>query len=200
MPTRASATGCRLRPCESRVSPGYPSAVTSRTVGVEEELLLVDPESRRLKPASRAAIRLAQHADPHDDDIEQVDEELFKPQIETATRPCATLAELEGEVRDVRRQAAEAAAESGAALVGVPMPVLADDEPSLTPKPRYERIVREFGEIGRSTVVGGLHVHVAIDSDEEGVGVIDRVRPWLPIVLAVSANSPFSWGVDTGYA
>jgi glutamate---cysteine ligase / carboxylate-amine ligase len=85
-------------------------------------------------------------------------------------------------------------------MLGVPLPVLDDDEPRITPKPRYERIVSEYGEIGRNTVVGGMHVHVAIESDDEGVGVIDRIRPWLPVVLALSANSPYSWGVDTGYA
>jgi glutamate---cysteine ligase / carboxylate-amine ligase len=171
-----------------------------RTVGVEEELLLVDPDTRRLRSVSHAAIRLAQESDRVDDDIDQVDEELFKPQIETATRPRSTLADLERDLRDTRRRAAEAAAASGAALVGVPLPVLADVEPDITPKPRYEQIVREFGETGRSAVVGGLHVHVAIESDDEGIGVIDRIRPWLPVVLAISANSPYSWGADTGYA
>jgi carboxylate-amine ligase len=85
-------------------------------------------------------------------------------------------------------------------MVGAPLPVLDDEEPPITPKPRYERIVREFGAIGRSTVVGGMHVHVGVESDDEGVGVIDRLRPWLPVLLALSANSPYSWGIDTGYA
>jgi carboxylate-amine ligase len=177
--------------------------VSVRSVGIEEELLLVDPESRRLRPVSHAAVRTAQAADggqQRDDGIEQVDEELFRPQLETATPPCETLASLDREIRHARRQAAGAAAESGAVLVGVPLPVLRDEEPRITPKPRYERIVREFGEIGRSTVVGGMHVHVAIESDDEGVGVIDRIRMWLPVLLAISANSPYSWGADSGYA
>jgi carboxylate-amine ligase len=174
-----------------------------RTVGVEEELLVVDPQTRRLTSVSHGAVRIAQEADDGqsgDDDIAAVEEELFRPQIETATRPRTTLADLDRDIRDVRRRAAEAATRSGAAMVGVPLPVLDDIEPRITPKPRYERIVREFGEIGRSTVVGGLHVHVAVESDDEGVGVIDRIRPWLPVLLAMSANSPFSWGIDTGYA
>jgi carboxylate-amine ligase len=175
--------------------------VSTRTVGVEEELILVNPETLRLTSVSHGAVQFAQQAEEGgSDDIESVEEELFRPQIETATPPCATLADLDRDIRRARRQAATAASESGAALVAVPLPVLDDDEPRITPKPRYERIVSEFGEIGRNTVVGGMHVHVAIESDDEGVGVIDRVRPWLPVLLAVSANSPYSWGVDTGYA
>jgi glutamate---cysteine ligase / carboxylate-amine ligase len=175
--------------------------VSTRTVGVEEELILVDPETFRLTSVSQGAVQIAQLAgDGASDDIESVEEELYRPQIETATPPCATLADLDRHVRRARGEAAAAAAESGAAMVAVPLPVLDDDEPRITPKPRYERIVSEFGEIGRNTVVGGMHVHVAIESDDEGVGVIDRIRPWLPVLLAVSANSPYSWGVDTGYA
>jgi glutamate---cysteine ligase / carboxylate-amine ligase len=175
--------------------------VSTRTVGVEEELILVDPETLRLTSVSHGAVQLAQQADDGEsDDIEAVEEELFRPQIETATPPCATLADLDRDIRRARRQAAEAASESGAAMVAVPLPVLDDDEPRITPKPRYERIVSEYGEIGRNTVVGGMHVHIAIESDDEGVGVIDRIRPWLPVLLAISANSPYSWGVDTRYA
>ena len=61
-------------------------------------------------------------------------------------------------------------------------------------------MVDTFGEIGRGGGTCGMHVHVAIESDEEGVGVIDRIAPWLPVLLAVSANSPFVDGRDSGYA
>jgi carboxylate-amine ligase len=70
----------------------------------------------------------------------------------------------------------------------------------VTPNARYQRIIDEFGSLIRNVVVSGMHVHVSIEGDEEGVGVIDRVRPWLPTLLALSANSPFVHGVDTGFA
>jgi carboxylate-amine ligase len=60
--------------------------------------------------------------------------------------------------------------------------------------------VHEFGEIGRQGAVCGMHVHVAVESEEEGVAVLDRIRPWLPVLLAISANSPYWHSRDTGYA
>jgi carboxylate-amine ligase len=72
--------------------------------------------------------------------------------------------------------------------------------PVVSPKPRYERIVNEFGDTGRGAGTLGMHVHVDIGDDEEGVRVIDGLRPWLPLLTALSANSPYAAGRDTGYA
>jgi carboxylate-amine ligase len=77
---------------------------------------------------------------------------------------------------------------------------LAGEPDRVTPKPRYERIVRDFGMVGSEAGVTGMHVHVDVSDDEEAVGVLDRIRPWLPVLLAVSANSPYWLGADTGYA
>ncbi len=65
---------------------------------------------------------------------------------------------------------------------------------------RYERMVDEFGLIGRRQLTCGTHIHVSIDSRSQGVAVIDRIRPWLHVLLALSSNSPFWDGEDTGYA
>jgi carboxylate-amine ligase len=69
-----------------------------------------------------------------------------------------------------------------------------------TPKSRYERLAERFGPIVDAQLVCGCHVHVVISSRDEGVGVLDRVRPWLAPLLAISANSPYWRGADTGYA
>ena len=61
-------------------------------------------------------------------------------------------------------------------------------------------MVDEFGEISREAGTCGMHVHVGIASREEGIGIIDRMRPWLPLVLALSVNSPYAEGRDSGYA
>jgi carboxylate-amine ligase len=66
--------------------------------------------------------------------------------------------------------------------------------------PRYERIVEDFGDVGRRAGTLGMHVHVDVADDDEGVRVIDGLRPWLPLVVALSANSPYAAGRDTGYA
>ena len=65
---------------------------------------------------------------------------------------------------------------------------------------RYRDMAETFGQVARRGTTCGMHVHVAIDSPEEGVGCIDRIAPWLPVLLAVSTNSPFEEGRDTGYA
>src|SRR5699024_10023008 len=72
--------------------------------------------------------------------------------------------------------------------------------PVTTDDPRYQRMAREFGAVAQEQLICGLHVHVAVQDRVEGVAVLDRIRGWLPVLLALSANSPFHQGVDTGYA
>ena len=70
----------------------------------------------------------------------------------------------------------------------------------VTPKSRYQHMLDLYGEVGRRAPVCGMHVHVGIDDDDEGVRVLDQIQPWLPVLVALSANSPFDHGVDTSYA
>ena len=77
---------------------------------------------------------------------------------------------------------------------------LALDEPVISDNDRYRDMAETFGQVARRGTTCGMHVHVAIDSPEEGVCCIDRITPWLPILLAVSTNSPYEEGRDTGYA
>jgi glutamate---cysteine ligase / carboxylate-amine ligase len=164
-----------------------------RTVGVEEELMLVDPATGLLKAVSQAAVRA-------NDRRPEVEHELFLQQIETSTPPCRTSDELLSGIRAGRRAVGEAAASAGARAVAVPVPVLAQDEEDVTPKPRYLQIRDGYGELARQSLVGATHVHVAVADDEEAVAVVDRIRPWLPFLLALSANSPFWEGRDTAHA
>ena len=69
-----------------------------------------------------------------------------------------------------------------------------------TPKSRYRRIQSEYGELARQALVCAMHVHVDVADDEEAVRVVDGIRPWLPLLVALSANSPFWQGRDTGHA
>ncbi|MBA2561146.1 MAG: glutamate--cysteine ligase [Propionibacteriales bacterium] len=129
----------------------------------------------------------------------EVKHEFFLEQIELATPPCHTMQELRGQLRLGRRIAGETAAEFDADAVAMPVPVLPISGGTVSPGPRYEHIRRTYGEIADQSLMGALHVHVQVTSDEEGVGVIDRLRPWLPVLLAVSANSPYFRGIETGY-
>ena len=74
------------------------------------------------------------------------------------------------------------------------------EEPVVSDNERYRDMAELFGQIARRGTTCGMHVHVAIESPEEGVRCIDRIAPWLPVLLAVSANSPYNEGLDTGYA
>lgn len=173
-----------------------------RTVGLEEELLVVDPATRLAVPrgAQVRALHAQQRADRPGDAADDLDRELFRHQLETRTDPSADLRVLREQVLRARRTATAAAEAAGLALLAAgtsPMPV---ERPRVTPDDRYEDMVSTFGEIARNGGTCGMHVHVQVESDEEGVGVVDRLVPWLPVVLAVSGNSPFAHGRDTGYA
>lgn len=166
-------------------------------MGVEEELLLVDVDSG-VPVALAARLLRADERTPHSPDG-MLEAELQQQQIETGTETCETLAEVDQQVRDGRRRAAALAADSGARLVPLatsPLPV----DPDTTPSERYQRMVEHFGLTTVEQLTCGCHVHVGIDSPEEGVGVLDRIRVWLPVLLACSANSPFWHGRDSGYA
>jgi carboxylate-amine ligase len=166
----------------------------ARSVGVEEELLLVDPDSG--KALARSAAILSRVTE---DDCTALTSELTRQQIETNSSPCTSLEELASEVRRWRRAAADAAESrnvSVAALATSPLPV----HPSTTSSARYQRMVDEFGLIAEEQLTCGCHVHVQIESDVEGVAVLDRIRGWLPCLRALSSNSPFWQGQDSGYA
>jgi glutamate---cysteine ligase / carboxylate-amine ligase len=184
-------------------------AMVERQVGVEEELLLVNPDTYELAAVSHRAMSAYRQA--RDDgagdraeaggSTDELEQELFLQQLETASPPRIRLEEVRAEVRRCRQAASEAASAAGARVVAVGTPVIGrSDADTVTPKSRYERIVHGFGEIGRQGAVCAMHVHVQIESDDEGVAVLDRIRPWLPVLLAISANSPFWHGRDTGYA
>jgi glutamate---cysteine ligase / carboxylate-amine ligase len=173
-----------------------------RKIGVEEELMLVDPDTGELAAVSSKALRAHEEMAQEDEDVEDdlVDQEAFLQQIETATKPCTGLAELREELVRGRRAAGRAARAAGAAAVAVPTPVLTAEEAQVTPKERHQRILDEYGEMSRQSLVCGMHMHIDIESNDEAVRVLDGIRPWLQVLLAISANSPYWHGRDTGFA
>jgi glutamate---cysteine ligase / carboxylate-amine ligase len=161
-----------------------------RTVGVEEEFLLVDPYTgcpRAAAPqVTPKAGRQAQH-------------ELTQEQVETGTKPVRAMEDLRGQLVRLRQRTARAAADAGVALAALgtsPLPAT----PTTTRSTRYLTMTAEFGQVGREQLTCGCHVHVGVASRAEAVGALDRLRPWLPCLAAISANSPFWQGHDTGYA
>jgi carboxylate-amine ligase len=167
--------------------------MTQRKVGVEEELLLVDPDTHRLTAVAERAV-LANEADA------EVEQELFLQMIETSTPPCLRADELEAGIRAGRRALGEAAAAAGARAVAMAAPVLDQEQGEFTGKPRYRKIAAEYGEMARQGLVAAMHMHVDVADEEEAVRAVDGIAPWLPLLVALSANSPFYQGRDTGHA
>ncbi len=168
-----------------------------RTVGVEEELFLVDPQTFHILPVSARAMQADERGGDQSQELEQ---ELFLQQIEVNTEPSNSLDELRSHLVAGRERAVAAAEGAGAAVLAMPTPLFAGHEGDLTPKPRYQQMLDLYGAVGKRGPVCGMHVHVEVDGDDEGVRVLDRLQPWLPVLVALSANSPFDRGIDTSYA
>ncbi|MBO1330383.1 glutamate--cysteine ligase [Streptomyces sp. VRA16 Mangrove soil] len=175
-----------------------------RSVGVEEELLLVDRESGEPQALSGAVLAMADRDDEGegaagDTTTGSFEAELHREQLEFNTRPHRSTAELSEEIVRRRTAAAEHADRVGAAAVALatsPLPV----NPTVGTGPRYRWLTDEYGITTQEQLTCGCHVHVSVDSDEEGVAVLNRIRPWLSVLTALSANSPFWQGKDSGYS
>jgi carboxylate-amine ligase len=175
----------------------------ARTLGIEEELLLIDPETGQMSPRARQVIKeFREHGGRARPSVatDELDHELFRHQLEVRTDPTADLSDAAAQVADARRTAGEAAEAIGSALIACGTAPRGETAVVVWPNDRYRAMVDTFGEVAREGGTAGMHVHVGIESDEEGVAVIDRIAPWLPVVLAISANSPFHEDRDTGYA
>ncbi|GAA3665156.1 glutamate--cysteine ligase [Arthrobacter ginkgonis] len=166
-----------------------------RSYGVEEELLLVDADTLQPSPVAKSTVEAGHR---RTDAGHEVTLELQQEQIEVVCPPRTTLAGQLEAIQEGRALAREVASRAGAwpiALAVSPFPVV----PHTVPAPRPLLLRERFGLTAREQLTCGFHVHVAIGSREEGVAVLDRIRIWMPVLLALSSNSPFWSGTDTGY-
>jgi carboxylate-amine ligase len=161
------------------------------TLGVEEELMLLDAET--FLPAA------ASHLLVGEVEAGTLKTELHASVIELATPVCRDVAEAVASLRDLRLEAAARAAEHGVVIAaGGSHPTAAIDSLPIVQEERYLSMIDELGHVARRQAVNGLHVHVGMDSLEACWDRFESVLGWLPAVLAVSCNSPFFDGVDTG--
>lgn len=178
--------------------PGYrggmpPPSSNRLTLGVEEEFLLVTSDGR----LSRQGPDVADHTQAPDGELQQ---ELNRCQVESATGICETADELVAQLGKLREQLAATAADRDLRLIPSGTPVLAEENsPEITPNPRYHKAAAEFGATAHLGTTCGCHVHVAIPDRETGIRLSNHLRPWLPLLLTLTANSPFDNGQDTGY-
>lgn len=165
-------------------------------VGIEEEYLIVDPSSRHVVP--RAAEVLAAATAVLGEDVAH---EITRFQVEAHPPPSSDLSELGRRLRTARREVAGAARSCGLAVVASGIPVLGDVVPTpLTEDARYEQGRVRYRALQDEISICALHVHVDVPDPEHAVYVANHLRPWLPTLIALAANSPFYVGRDTGYA
>jgi glutamate---cysteine ligase / carboxylate-amine ligase len=158
------------------------------TVGVEEELFCLDAETLAPRPFPREAL-----------DGTRLKEELFESVVELNTGIHSTAAEAAEELSVLRARAKEAAAEKGLVLAASgTWPTAVPEEQPVVESPAYRKFVDYAGPSARRQYVSGLHVHVGMASPEACMAALEALLPWLPLVLSLSANSPYVAGADTG--
>lgn len=165
----------------------------SLTLGAEEELHVVDLTTRELVPR---APEVLDRLDPA-----HFSAELHRSVVETNTPVSTTLDGLRAGITDRRRTAAAVAGSLGLGLVAAGTVPLVDlDALAITPTHRYRRMLHEYQMLVREQLICGAQVHVGVPDREEAVAVAQRVSPALPVLLALSASSPYWMGEDSGYA
>jgi carboxylate-amine ligase len=162
------------------------------TVGLEEELMLLDPETLDLAP--RALEVLARL-----DGDARFKQEMPAAQLEIAVAPAATVGEGAAALRAARHELA-AAADGLARIAGAGAHPFARGEGVLNGGERYDAIAREYGSVARRQLVFGLHVHVAVRGADRALAVYNALREELPALGALGAASPWYEGRDTGLA
>ncbi|MFF3290408.1 glutamate--cysteine ligase [Streptomyces sp. NPDC003023] len=166
------------------------------TIGVEEEFFLVGTGSRAVEPAGSRIVARARGAVG-----DLVSGEFHEGQLEVRTPPCQDTDELMRQLTAVRAAARDACGPDGLCPCATGTPVIGGEGARvLGDHPRYRAGVRQFGTMLDDFTVCSAHVHVRVPDRELAVLAGNHLRPWLPLLVAMSANSPFFEGRDTGYA
>ncbi len=165
------------------------------TIGIEEELMIIDPESRELVSHMHQIIEGGKTILN-----EQVKAEMHQAVVEVGTQVCHDVHEARQEVKKLRRIISDIARKQNC-LIGASgtHPFSRWQDALITDHPRYHEIVSEMQDAARSNLIFGLHVHIGIDNRQTGIDIINAVRYLLPHIFALSTNSPFWLGRNTGY-
>src|ERR687898_3104510 len=165
------------------------------SLGVEEELSVVDATTGELVPKIEEIMsRLPEEL------AEFVSYELFQSVLEIKTPVCATAAEAEKHLRELRGRVGSWAAACGASLASAGThPFSRYRDQKVTDQDRYRQVIETLRWIAQREVIFGQHVHVAVPGREEAIIAHNHLSGHSPLLLALSANSPFWQGVDTGF-
>jgi carboxylate-amine ligase len=166
------------------------------TLGVEEELMIVDAQSMDLVPAIEEMIEGVPHETQG-----QVKPELLQSVLEIATDVCRSVGEAAGQLEDLRRRVRETAEAKGLQIGSAATHPFAHwEDQRIVKRERYREILDMLGFVARQELLFGLHVHVGIDDADKAIHVANGMRVHVPLLLALSANSPFWRGQETGLA
>lgn len=165
------------------------------SLGVEEEYQLVDPATGALIPNCESILNDAQQKV-----AAQIHTELHQSQIEMASEVCDTLADVRRSLSQVRSVLHASAKSHNTLLVAAGTnPLGVPEAVTVTLSRRYEQLVDKFQELARRLLIFGCHVHVSMPNKSLGLQVMNGARRWLPLLQAITANSPFWDSRDTGY-
>jgi carboxylate-amine ligase len=167
----------------------------SFTIGIEEEYLLVDPETRNLADDPPAAIL----EDCRKRIGDQVTPEFLRSQIEVGTQVCTSISEAAEQLRSLRCCIREVAESHGLAMIAASTHPIADwDLQKHTEKERYNTLAQSMQTVVRRMLICGMHVHVGIENDDLRIDLMNQVSYFLPHLLAISTSAPFWHGIETG--
>lgn len=165
------------------------------TLGIEEEFMVIDPKTMELRSHMQQIVEGGKVILK-----EQVKAEMHQAVVEVGTNICRNINEARQEVTYLRRVIAELAANSGLVIGAAGThPFSLWSEQAITEHPRYEEIVNELQDTARGNLIFGLHVHVGIEDRHIGLQLMNAVRYFLPHIFALSTNSPFWEGRNTGF-
>ncbi len=166
------------------------------TLGVEEEYQIIDPTSHDLSSSASQLLSQAQQTLG-----EAVQYEMLLSQIEVVTPVCQTLSEVRAEITHLRKGVLQAAQREGKQIAASGThPFSRWQDQQFSPNERYTSIQQHYRQLANEQSIFGCHVHVGLANREEAVQVMNSARVWLATLLALTGNSPFFGGVDTGYA
>ncbi|MFJ9822485.1 glutamate--cysteine ligase [Streptomyces sp. NPDC101151] len=167
------------------------------TVGVEEEYLLVDPLTREVSPQAHKVVAQASTLGLGD----RAGPELTSYQVEARSEPHTTMKDLGDQIRTMRAVVAAAARQHGLNIVSTGAPVLGRPSPAAVSQgSRYARSLEAFRALDDEQSICACHIHVGVPDLAVALAVSNHLRTWIPVLIALSANSPYWAGRDTGYA
>ena len=165
------------------------------TLGVEEEFQVIDPKTRELRSHMHQIVEGGKVILK-----EQVKAEMHQSVVEVGTNICKDVSEARKEVTYLRQMVAKLAHKQGLVIAAAGThPFSRWQDQLITDHPRYEEIIREMQDAARSNLIFGLHVHIGIDDREIGIRLMNQARYFLPHIFALSTNSPFWEGRNTGF-